>query len=178
MKNKGFTLIEIIAVIIILGIIMIIAIPNISSYIANSRVDTYVVSLNRYIEGARNVVETGDIKINSTSITYYIPMACISVDKGQASPYGDWKDIYVAVTYDGAKHDYYITATDTAHHGVDLVYSDKFDSSKIRLGKTSVATNIAVGTRNTIKVLGADCDTSKATQYQGSQIKGRIADKA
>ena len=40
-KNKGFTLIEIIAVVIIIGIIALIAVPSVSGYIANSRNTTY-----------------------------------------------------------------------------------------------------------------------------------------
>ena len=41
MKRKGFTLIEILAVIIILGILTLIAVPIVSNYIVDSRNKTY-----------------------------------------------------------------------------------------------------------------------------------------
>ena len=42
MKSKGFILIELLAVIIILGILILIAIPSVTNYINNSRKSTYV----------------------------------------------------------------------------------------------------------------------------------------
>ena len=42
MKNKGLTLIELLAVIIILGILMLIAIPSVTNYINNFRKESYV----------------------------------------------------------------------------------------------------------------------------------------
>ena len=39
MKNKGFTLIEIISVIIIIGVIMVIAVPSVSNYISNAKAE-------------------------------------------------------------------------------------------------------------------------------------------
>jgi prepilin-type N-terminal cleavage/methylation domain-containing protein len=170
-KNKGFTLIEIIAVIIILGIIMIIAIPNISSYIASSKKDTYIVSLNRFIEGARELVETKkDVQISSKDVTYYIPKECIPVDKDTNSPYGAWLNLYVVVTFDGLKHHYYITARDEANYGVDLVYSDKLGIDKINTKKKSVATNIGVGNRHCIMVIGSTCSTINVANGSNNNV--------
>ena len=163
MKNKGFTLIEIISVIIIIGVIMVIAVPSVSSYIASTKKDTFIVSLNRYIEGARELVETGsDISVVCKDVTYYIPKECIPVDKGGNSPYGEWIDLYVVVTYDGLKHYYYVTARDETDVGVDLVYSDKLDVSKIVTGKTSVALRKGVGSRQYIYKVPSTCTTKEA----------------
>lgn len=163
MKNKGFTLIEIISVIIIIGVIMVIAIPSVSSYIANTKKDTFIVSLNRYIEGARELVEgKSDISVVCKDVTYYIPKECIPVDKGGNSPYGEWVDLYVVVTYDGLKHYYYVTARDETDVGVDLVYSDKLDASKILTGKTEVNLTKGVGSRNHIYVVPSTCTTKAA----------------
>jgi type IV pilus assembly protein PilA len=40
-KNKGFTLVELLAVIVVLGIILVIAIPNIQQIITNARKEAY-----------------------------------------------------------------------------------------------------------------------------------------
>ena len=49
MNKKGFTLIEIIAVIIILGILAFIAIPQVMNAIENSEKNGAIVSANRYV---------------------------------------------------------------------------------------------------------------------------------
>ena len=53
MKKNGFTLIEMIAVIIILGIIMLIAIPAVTEYILKSDRATYATDVIAYLETAR-----------------------------------------------------------------------------------------------------------------------------
>ena len=51
MRNeKGFTLIEILAVVIILGIIMIITIPAVSNYIVSSNKSAYASDLVAFAE--------------------------------------------------------------------------------------------------------------------------------
>ena len=52
MKNKGFTLIEIIAVVIILGILAIIAVPTVSNYIESSRKSAYVQTIKDVLASA------------------------------------------------------------------------------------------------------------------------------
>ena len=67
MKKKGFTLIEILAVIIILGIVAIIAIPAVSSYITDSRNKTYKAHEATMEEAAKSLtVECIDGKENCT----------------------------------------------------------------------------------------------------------------
>ena len=52
MKNKkGFTLIELISVIIIIGVVLVIAVPAISSYIGESKKSVYVSMAKNYIDG-------------------------------------------------------------------------------------------------------------------------------
>ena len=71
MNKKGFTLVELLGVIIILSIIMLIAIPNITSVLERSKKDTYLtdakklVSLTQYEIRKGNVDKpaTGEIKI-------------------------------------------------------------------------------------------------------------------
>ena len=54
MKNeKGFTLIEALAVIIILGVVMIIAVPAVSKYILRSDKAVYASDITAYVETIR-----------------------------------------------------------------------------------------------------------------------------
>jgi prepilin-type N-terminal cleavage/methylation domain-containing protein len=163
MNKKGFTLIEILAVLIIMGVILIIAVPSISRYIMQSKTSTYITDAKRFVEAGRNLVETGQLKLISKDTTYYIPRECLPVEKGQESPFGAWQALYVVVTYDGDEHNYYFTATDSTKHGIKLVYSDNLSDDKVEFNIARVDTSIAVGPRGTIKVLNPNsCTTAGA----------------
>ena len=176
MKNKGFTLVEILAVIVILGVIMMIAVPRVSEQILKSKRSTYVTDSKRFIEAARNVVETGQLKLVDKNTTYYIPRTCLHVDKGQQSPFADWVTLYVVVTYDGLKHDYYFTSLDKAGYGMKLTYEKKIKESTLQEGLTNkeVKNSIAVGSKNTIKLFNADCTLEGVTLVSKS---GNIAER-
>ena len=51
MKNKnGFTLVEIISVVVILGVLALIAVPAVSGYITNSRKTNYSTTILSYLQ--------------------------------------------------------------------------------------------------------------------------------
>lgn len=56
MNKKAFTLVELLAVIIILGLLMAIAIPSVSKYLAQSRTKTYMNTLSSYADGVTKMV--------------------------------------------------------------------------------------------------------------------------
>ena len=157
MNKKGFTLIEVIAVIIIIGVIMLIAIPSVSSIIMSSRKKTYIVDANRYIEGAKNFINTNDINLRDGNTTFYIPKKCLDMDKSQESPFGEWKDVYVVVTYDGYKYQYYYASTDTKGMGITLTHSSELKNSSIKTNIESISTKVGVGLREYIVVFEDDC---------------------
>ena len=56
LNNKGFSLVEIIAVIIIIGVIATIAAPSVSKYIGGSQLTTFVAYENSMEDAAKNAV--------------------------------------------------------------------------------------------------------------------------
>ena len=122
MKDKGFTLIELLAVIIILGILMLIAIPSVTSYINNSRKETFLTSSKELLKGATAMVNSGELDVYDPDTTYYIDYEYISTENPFKSPYGDIKNAYVVVTYDGESYDY---------RNKSVILSDSYAKQKI-----------------------------------------------
>ena len=120
-SKKGFTLIELLAVIIILGILMIIAIPSVTKYISDSRKEAYVDTAKEIVSGTRNVVNEGKLGIYDTNTTYYIPSSYIKTENSSKSPYGEFEEAYVAVTFDGKGYNYYWISVDETGQGVSKV---------------------------------------------------------
>ena len=136
---------------------MIIAIPAVTEYISSSRKNAYITTATRYIDGVRNMVNAAEIPVYDKETTYYIPGSCVSMEKGGKSPYGDWREYYVVVTYDGTSYDYYWTSRDETNTGIYLTYQDLLDVDRIENNVTSISTNIGVGDREKILLLKDSC---------------------
>ena len=156
-KSKAFTLIELLAVIIILGILMIVAIPSVTTYISDSRKSSYIDTAKNIVGGARNLVNEGKLEMYSTDTTYYLPAKMIKTETGDLkSPYGEFTEAYVAVTFDGKGYDYYWTSTDTAEEGIYLASVEKLDNDMIIAGLKEINTDIAICNKEKIVVFNLD----------------------
>ena len=121
-NNKAFTLIELLAVIVILSILLIIGIPTVTEYILKSRKSTYVSIAESYIDAVRRGVSNMEYSLNDNDTMYYIPVECIELEKKESSksPFGEWVEAYVVVTYKTNGYQYYWTSIDDTGTGMKL----------------------------------------------------------
>ena len=68
-NSKGFTLVELLAVIVIMGILMMVAIPSVTRTIENSRKDTFVDIAKSYANAARTQWTADGLMCNSATGT-------------------------------------------------------------------------------------------------------------
>ena len=153
-NNRGFTLVELLAVFLIMGILLMLAIPAINTIIFNSRVSAYVQSAQNYIKSAKNFVADGTINVSAYNITYYVHINNLVEDKAADSPFSPWNQAYVAITkdYDNS-YDFYWTSADKAGWRIDLTEFDNLDKKLVYQGDKTVNYRQPIGGRNRIMVI-------------------------
>ena len=57
-KRNGFTLVELLAVIVVLGVILIIAVPSVNKYLKNSKESAYEIQISTMIEAVETYANT------------------------------------------------------------------------------------------------------------------------
>jgi len=174
MKNKAFTLIELLAVIIILGILMLIAIPSVTNYINNSRKSTYVTTINELLKGTINKINSGELNLLDTDTTYYVPCTCIKLENGEAkSPYGKFDPAYVVVTFDGTNYHYYFTGKDVQNMGVPvLTSSDVLSKESIVANVSSIDTSVGIEGTSNVYVFSDECNGEGEIGPVGTTVSG------
>lgn len=156
-KKNGFTLIEILAVIVILGVVMLIAVPSVSEYILNSRKETYVSTISGYVEGVKYKINNFEYSFSRKDTTYYVHIDNVPLDKGGDSPFGDWVDAYVVVIFNGSEHIYYWTSVDTSGYKIPLTKADEISvDSIITDGEKTIEVGSSIGKRDKVVIIGSD----------------------
>ena len=107
LKNKkGFTLVELLAVIVVLAIVMGLAVVGITSVLENTRKSAFAADAKSFIQGAHNLVSTDEATVllggtaeyapscagaNGSTDSKTIPLSKIPLQSGsgEKSPYGN-----------------------------------------------------------------------------------------
>ena len=181
-NNKGFTLVELLAVIVILGLLMAIAIPSVTKYITESRRKALVTTIDSYVSALSLQVNDGEYSFTGSKVTYgsashhlvyAVPIECIALEKGGDNPFGNWMQAtddywaYVLVQYDAENYNYVygFTFKDDAGYGMYPTTINNIDSAgtviqqKLKLRRPvngSVIQTTAIGNWKGFNLTNAD----------------------
>lgn len=132
-KKNGFTLVEIIAVIIIIGIVLIIAIPAVSKYINNSNKASFAADAQGFIENVRSEYEMEYYgKFIKSDELMIVPIEYIDFEKGlsKEGPFGDYdlSKSYILIAPERNGYQFYATIIDV--NGIGVVMKSNNELSK------------------------------------------------
>ncbi len=140
MNRKGFTLVELLGVVVILSIVLTIAIPAASNYIDSSKREAFADVLSEYVDAVRKGIAAEDytapIDFNQVLI---VSLESIPLDKGKFSSSFDSEWVksksYVAVVNTGTpnniEYTYLVAGQDKDRHAIPLMNIDDVNRSEV-----------------------------------------------
>ncbi len=135
LNKNGFTLVELLAVIVILATIVMIAAPNVSTYLENSRKKAFVLNAKQVVEAVSN-----DVLLNGNKNAYNIEDINKLLDSKHrlvTSPYGqDYSEgSYVKVEKNSEGETVYkVCLTDTGRNGIEEASYDELVDDNVKVG--------------------------------------------
>lgn len=149
-NKKGFTLVELLAVIVVLAIIMIIAIPAVVESMNNAKKGSFKIYAQRALGNAESTFQSEDLlatlptsgtdsnrkKIDENCYCY--TLSAIGLTSS-----GNFKG-YVTISLDAKREaTYRVTLTDNSYYTVGSTYTDLNDGSKIVDGNNGITSTCA-----------------------------------
>ena len=166
MKKNGFTLVELLVMLVVLSILTAIAIPNISGILSDNRNSVMLDYAARMLDDAKIKVSM-DKTIKPTSFGYCSVIRLNALDKNNSfnkGPYGgefDRAESFVLIKLDSTptsggkktyKYKYYVRIVekkDSKVYGLNFAESEKVDSKKKELYNNNV-TLLNIGLSNAV----------------------------
>ena len=137
MNKNGFTLIEILAAIVILGIVSAIGIAAVSNNIVESRKSTYVNLARQLADSARDMRGKDklpkDIKNGEALVIPCYSLTGKELDLSGGTGFGDIVQdyCYVGIVNKNSEFSYYVTSVDTANHGFVAVEASAISKDRL-----------------------------------------------
>lgn len=100
MKNKGFTLVELLAVIAILAILVIVAMPNVLGMFNQAKVSSFVTEVQKIMDTATTTF-TKDALINSGKTVYYSSTENVALKTKPLNMSGNQKNYFIEMDRNG-----------------------------------------------------------------------------
>ena len=100
MKNKGFTLVELLAVIAILAILVIVAMPNVLGMFNEAKVNVFVTDVQRYMDAATTSF-TKDALNNAGKTIYYSSVDNATLKTKKLDMSGAEKEYFIEIDRNG-----------------------------------------------------------------------------
>ena len=169
MNRKGFTLVELLGVIVILSIIMLIAIPNITSTLEKSKRDGYLTDAKKMISLAKYEIRKGDTEKPESGKILKISLNYLSTSDLEKDPDGVEYDLdasYVLVLRQSGYLKYYVNLV--ANHGsvseqnwwgIKLADEEELDSNtrhNLILKNSTLATDAEISNKTGINNLSVN----------------------
>ena len=161
-NTKGFSLIELMAVIIVIAVISTVAVISVSGYLVESKKRAYIDVARSLISSIKNNVNSNKYGIDSFDTIYYIPASYVVTENETSSPYGDFTVAYIGVVFSDDSYKYYWISNDETGQGVRNVteYNDlKISTIETNITDQEIIDNIKttkIKERKIVKIMNAD----------------------
>lgn len=160
LNKKGFTLVELLAVIVVLAIIMIIAIPAVVESMNNAKKGSFKIYAEKALGNAQSTYSSEDLLGTISATKYEDTCFCYTLDQIGLKSRGSY-DGYVIVKLDKKREaSYYVTLTDKSYNVVNGTYAN-------------LGTEIKEGVGAVTKTCPATCPTTTAADNNQNQEQGQ-----
>ena len=175
-KENGFTLVELLAVVVILGLLLTLAVPAVSSYITSSKKGSFISSAKLFINQARSKVLTEKTFPREKNEKVTIPIEDLNMEKDATkSSYGNswvYEKSYIVIENIGTnmkpKYSYSVALEDKKGYCINLTLEDDLEPSEVKKNGCSI-TGIPSGATIKLEKL-VTTNTSELMTDEGGNI--------
>lgn len=137
MNRKGFTLVELLAVIVVLAIVMVLAVPQILNQMNNSKKKSFQLYAERILSSTMTAYNSDDL-LNEVTEKRYNGLPCYNLEDLNLETTGSYRG-FVTVNHsdvgDTTVYNIYLTDSTYAYNGA--VSDDVYNNTKTILTKDS-----------------------------------------